>query len=37
MNVHRTVAGYAQVGVSAIMIEDQVSPKVSAHAVCRCL
>jgi 2-methylisocitrate lyase-like PEP mutase family enzyme len=31
MNVHRTVAGYAQVGVSAIMIEDQVSPKRCGH------
>ena len=31
MNVHRTVAGYAQVGVSAVMIEDQVSPKRCGH------
>lgn len=31
MNVRRTVAGYAQVGVSAVMIEDQESPKRCGH------
>lgn len=31
MNVKRTVAGYAQAGFAAIMIEDQVAPKRCGH------
>jgi 2-methylisocitrate lyase-like PEP mutase family enzyme len=31
LNVERTVAGYAQAGAAAIMIEDQVSPKRCGH------
>lgn len=31
VNVKRTVRGYAQVGMSGIMIEDQVSPKRCGH------
>lgn len=31
MNVYRTVQGYAQVGLAAVMIEDQVSPKRCGH------
>ena len=31
LNVRRTVAGYAQAGFGAVMIEDQVSPKRCGH------
>lgn len=31
VNVKRTVAGYSQVGMSGVMIEDQVSPKRCGH------
>jgi PEP phosphonomutase and related enzymes len=31
MNVRRTVAGYAQAGFAAVMIEDQVAPKRCGH------
>lgn len=31
MNVRRTVAGYAQVGFAAVMIEDQLAPKRCGH------
>ncbi len=31
MNVRRTVTGYARAGFSAVMIEDQVSPKRCGH------
>jgi 2-methylisocitrate lyase-like PEP mutase family enzyme len=32
-NVKRTVKKYAQMGMSGIMIEDQVSPKRCGHTV----
>ena len=31
VNVKRTVAGYAQAGFAAVMIEDQVAPKRCGH------
>jgi 2-methylisocitrate lyase-like PEP mutase family enzyme len=31
LNVERTVAGYAQAGAAAVMIEDQVAPKRCGH------